>query len=879
MNDRPEQNAPVAEKVSLKFQMAQAEIQPPVVDAQVPVPGPLALDKSPIDLTKIKQTIVPEVGKPVVLPADLQLSGIMVNGEDLIVKAANGDLIVIQGGLKATPSLVIGTVEIPAAALIASLQVGGVTLPAAGQASPGADAAQGPDNPTSSGGNFARGPGGIGDAFEFRDLLDFSERNRGTEKKEQFDGFVVKKAALVAPTIEIDSENNPLVVRDPTLAGGTEEDAAEDDTTDVVVNAGSGTVNSLVFDASLLNGIQVQGAAPGVNFTFSFDDPSTVAVENDPQTIYGYVTGTTVPVLMLEVQLDANVPPGTQGSGTVTATILDAFPHADGAGSATIIGVPVIAGDDQGQFSNLELGMLTVIDDVPLAADDTGYGVVEDGTSSVSGNVLDNDDSGADAPKSFVAWGSGDAAVIAALTTYGTLTQNPGGTWSYVLDNTRPATQALAPSFNQNYVLNYTMADADGDRDDATLTINLKGSDDGVSITGIGLVGGDEIVDEDDLPDGSSPVPGNLTQTGSFTITAPDGVDDLLIGGQSVVTDGVVTLPPAFATTYGMLTITSVNLTTGVVSYSYTLSDNTLAHGLANNGENDVFDTIDVTLTDLDGDSDSSDLIIKVIDDVPLAADDTGYGVVEDGTSSVSGNVLDNDDSGADAPKSFVAWGSGDAAVIAALTTYGTLTQNPGGTWSYVLDNTRPATQALAPTFNQNYVLNYTMADADGDRDDATLTINLQGSDDGVSITGIGLVGGDEIVDEDDLPDGSSPVPGNLTQTGSFTITAPDGVDDLLIGGQSVVTDGVVTLPPAFATTYGMLTITSVNLTTGVVSYSYTLSDNTLAHGLANNGENAVFDTIVVTLTDLDGDSDSSDLIIKVIDDVPLAADDGICCC
>ena len=215
MNDRPEVNSTVSEKGSREFQVAQAEL--PSVDAgaqnagpnlgpnldpsAAPVPvtvypqgtanGPWTVDKGPVDLARIKQTIVPVAGKPVVLPDDLQLSGIMVSGDDLVLKAANGDLIVIQGGLKALPSLVIGTVEIPAGALLASLQVGGVTLPAAGGQTAGADAAS-PAAPGSSGGNFARGPGGIGDVFQISDLLDFSERGRGTEKNKLEEGFLKK---------------------------------------------------------------------------------------------------------------------------------------------------------------------------------------------------------------------------------------------------------------------------------------------------------------------------------------------------------------------------------------------------------------------------------------------------------------------------------------------------------------------------------------------------------------------------------------------------------------------------------------------------------------------------------------------------------------
>ncbi|MCH6563759.1 MAG: hypothetical protein IH800_15215, partial [Myxococcales bacterium] len=152
--------------------------------------------------------------------------------------------------------------------------------------------------------------------------------------------------------------------------------------------------------------------------------------------------------------------------------------------------------------------------------------------------------------------------------------------------------------------------------------------------------GGDEVVDEDDLVDGSSPNAPALTQTGTFNIAAPDGYDDLTIGGVLVVTDGVVTLPGSpIGTTYGALTITGVNLATGVVSYSYTLTDNTLDHGPGDNGENDVFDTIAVHLTDTDGDFDDSTLIIKVIDDVPTANPDTDM-VDEGAGETTEGDVI-----------------------------------------------------------------------------------------------------------------------------------------------------------------------------------------------------------------------------------------------
>ena len=84
------------------------------------------------DPAAVKQTITAEVGKPIELPADAQIDAILVSGNDLIIRESNGDLILIKDGLKHVPVLHIGSIEIPAEALTASLTANGVTLPAAG---------------------------------------------------------------------------------------------------------------------------------------------------------------------------------------------------------------------------------------------------------------------------------------------------------------------------------------------------------------------------------------------------------------------------------------------------------------------------------------------------------------------------------------------------------------------------------------------------------------------------------------------------------------------------------------------------------------------------------------------------------------------------
>ena len=63
--------------------------------------------------------------------------------------------------------------------------------------------------------------------------------------------------------------------------------------------------------------------------------------------------------------------------------------------------------------------------------------------------------------------------------TYGTLTLNADGSYSYMLDNADPDTNALAQGQTATDVFTYTMADADGATSTATLTITITGTNDG----------------------------------------------------------------------------------------------------------------------------------------------------------------------------------------------------------------------------------------------------------------------------------------------------------------------------------------------------------------------------------------------------------------
>uniref|UniRef100_UPI000F77086C beta strand repeat-containing protein n=1 Tax=Kiloniella majae TaxID=1938558 RepID=UPI000F77086C len=512
----------------------------------------------------------------------------------------------------------------------------------------------------------------------------------------------------------------------------------------------------------------------------------------------------------------------------------------------------------------------------------TGVDVAGGDANVTDGNA---DSMGADGFGS-ITW-AGATGGTTVVGTYGTLTVDADGNYSYALDYSNPAVTGLAQGATLPEVFTYTVTDGDGDTDTATLTLTIKGADHDVTITGLTpeVSGGDIVVNEENLSDGSNPDAGALTQTGDFTVTAVDGVDDVTINGVLVIENGSLTNNPVTTPLGNSLTVTGFNSTTGEVTYNYTLGDN--ENHPTGNGENDLFDNMNVVVTDNDGDSASDTLSVRIVDDVPTAVDDVDS-VTEDGPLVADGNVITGaggsdanatdgvaDTAGADGITS-IAWSGVSGTTVTGL--YGTLTVGTDGSYSYELDNNNATVKALSDGETLDEVFNYTVTDGDGDTDTAKLTITVNGTNDEVEITNLTpeAQGGDAAVDEDDLADGSSPDAGALTQAGDFNISAPDGLDDLTIGGTLVITNGAFT-PVTITTPEGnSLEITAFDAVSGKVSYTYTLVDNTTGHGPADNGENNLFDNLTVTLTDVDGDSASSTLSIKIVDDVPTAVDDAV---
>src|SRR5690606_39251756 len=120
-----------------------------------------------------------------------------------------------------------------------------------------------------------------------------------------------------------------------------------------------------------------------------------------------------------------------------------------------------------------------------------------------------------------------DGSAITVDGKYGTLTIQANGSYSYARDMTKPGG-------GESDVFTYTITDGDNDTDTATLTISIV--DAPVSITDLkpASEGGDVVLDEKHLTDGTEPNPNELTKVGTFTVSAPDGIADLTIEGKSI---------------------------------------------------------------------------------------------------------------------------------------------------------------------------------------------------------------------------------------------------------------------------------------------------------------------------------------------------------
>ncbi|UVM06559.1 retention module-containing protein [Pseudomonas laurylsulfatiphila] len=547
----------------------------------------------------------------------------------------------------------------------------------------------------------------------------------------------------------------------------------------------------------------------------------------------------------------------------------EAHPTANGANTLPEQ-FTVTAVDDNGTTATGSLDV-NIVDDLPQGVNDSNASTASETLLTLNGNVLSNDVQGAD--RVTIGEGTGPITPGTFTGTYGTLVLNANGTYTYTLNTSDTDFKALHGGGDGTDTFTYTITDADGDTSTANLVLQIHNNDDPVTIGGLNVEGGELTVFEKNLGDGSAPDATALTQNGTFTVTALDGVTTLTVGGIAVVTAGVAAgFPQSITTPLGStLTITGFNAATGVVSYSYTLNDNE-AHPTAN-GANTLPEQFAVTLVDDNGTTATGSLDVNIVDDLPQGVNDSNASTASETLLTLNGNVLSNDVQGAD--RVTIGEGTGPITPGTFTGTYGTLVLNANGTYTYTLNTSDADFKALHGGGDGTDTFTYTITDADGDSSTANLVLQIHNNDDPVTIGGLNVEGGELTVFEKNLGDGSAPDATSLTQNGTFTVTALDGVTSLTVGGIAVVTAGVAAgFPQSITTPLGStLTITGFNAATGVVSYSYTLNDNE-AHPTAN-GANTLPEQFAVTLVDDNGTTATGSLDVNIVDDLPKGVNDS----
>uniref|UniRef100_UPI000AD98260 beta strand repeat-containing protein n=1 Tax=Pseudomonas sp. Q12-87 TaxID=177989 RepID=UPI000AD98260 len=368
--------------------------------------------------------------------------------------------------------------------------------------------------------------------------------------------------------------------------------------------------------------------------------------------------------------------------------------------------------------------------------------------------------------------------------------------------------------------------------------------------------------------DGSSPDAPALTQNGTFTVTALDGVQTLSVGGINVVTGGVAAgFPQSITTALGnTLTVTGYNATTGVVSYSYTLLDNE-AHPNAN-GANSLSEQFAVVVTDDNGTTANGNLDVNIVDDLPTAHADSAS-VDEGGT--VSGNVLNNDVGGADGPAASGAVIGVRAGSDTSTPANGGLNTQINGTYGYLtLDANGNAIYHSNPDSvsapGATDVFTYTVRDSDGDESTTTITIDVHAS------CLVATSDQEVIVYEKALDlnkDGQDLAPG--TVTGSNPSATSETATSSLAGSVSGAVGAVTFALVGSATgAYGQLLLHPDG------SYTYTLTSPATTTPSANDGPNVLTESFTYQATDSLGNTATSTIVINIVDDAPTAHADSI---
>ena len=354
-----------------------------------------------------------------------------------------------------------------------------------------------------------------------------------------------------------------------------------------------------------------------------------------------------------------------------------------------------------------------------VTAGTAGLGAVDEddgGRNTLSGQLGVQDIDASDNPE-FV-------AQTHTAGTYGLFAIDAQGHWTYILDNTNPATNALGAGDVRTETFTVEVTTRSGEHVTRDVTVTVTGTNDAPTVSGPGVVGAgtedtDRVLTTAELLQavGASDVEGDALSVAGLSADHGTITDN---------GDGTFTLTPD----------ADYN---GPVALSYQIAD---GHG----GQVPATATLTLGATP---------------DAAVIRGVHTGA-VTEESTLQASGQLTITDaDSGQDHVQ------AGDLAG-----TYGTLHLAADGSWTYDLDNSNGAVQALGD--RQTLTETITVRSADGTTQNIVVTVT--GTNDAAVITGTG----GHLLEEDNRYYGYT-----IKTSGQFHVVDPDGP------GQSKFPDGL----------------------------------------------------------------------------------------
>ncbi|WP_255312095.1 VCBS domain-containing protein [Aliivibrio sp. 1S175] len=469
--------------------------------------------------------------------------------------------------------------------------------------------------------------------------------------------------------------------------------------------------------------------------------------------------------------------------------------------------VRVVVEDDKGAVSadsTININVIGVADDAPAVAIIEEIAFKEDGSPLTQTGVLDS-----------VAGLTPDLTwnLVTGDGSYGNLTLDNNGNWTYVLDNNSLAVQQLnegesvTDTFSVTVVDKFgkTVVDENGDPVEMIFKVDVTGTNDAPDISGK-LNGTISNIDSDGKISGNLN-DGDVDTGDTHTWNVTDNQGDY---GRLILING---------------------------KWTYTLDTSLDAVKVLGIGET-LSDTFEVSVTDSYGET-STETITVTIDgsNLPpeIAQDDQIIMELKEDDKTSDTNTLTATD-----PNS-------DDVTFSAKTltgTYGTFAINENGEWTYTLDNNEAHIQGLKEGEVVSEVFTVFAVDEHGAKTEQKVTVNITGTNDEPKISGMDTGVAQET-------DGS-------TTSGNFVTS------DVDVGDNVVVTAG----------TQGSYGAVSVNDATG--KWTYTVDGENPTVNSLSKGE-TLTDTVTITATDelgattdmtititINGENDAPDLVVTV---------------